>query len=158
MHVLDLERQAAALVATIANGLASVTGPWEPVQPGSCERRYRLLLATERYDAWLIHWPPGTGLDAHDHGGSVGAFVVVSGELDEDLLLADGTTARRRVVPGTSVSVDVDHVHAMTNRGDAGATSVHVYSPPLRTMRFYRSDTDGRLALERVEALDGVER
>lgn len=141
------------LVTTIASGLASVTDAWDPVPPSPDERRFRLVLATERYDAWVIHWPPGTGLDAHDHGGSVGAFVVISGALDEDRLGTDTPSERRRIVPGMAVSLDVDHVHAMTNRGDVGATSVHVYSPPLRTMRFYRPDEGGRLALERVEDL-----
>ncbi len=60
--------------------------PWELTgETSPTERTYELLLATESYDAWLIHWPVGTGLEAHDHGGSTGAFAVVSGVLDEDV-------------------------------------------------------------------------
>ena len=74
------------LVGVIAAGLAAVAMPWELTRAAnSTERAYELLLATETYDAWLIHWPVGTGLEAHDHGGSTGAFAVVSGVLDEDV-------------------------------------------------------------------------
>ena len=126
------------LVAVIAAGLAAVSIPWE-IATGTTptERRYELLLATEQYDAWLIHWPAGTGLEAHDHGGSIGAFAVVDGTLDEDVV-ADGVTSTRRFAAGDTATFDGDHVHAVVNRSGAGATSVHVYSPPLQTMGFYR--------------------
>ena len=85
------------LVGVIAAGLAAVAMPWELTRAAnSTERAYELLLATETYDAWLIHWPVGTGLEAHDHGGSTGAFAVVSGVLDEDVE-RDGETVTRRV-------------------------------------------------------------
>jgi Cysteine dioxygenase type I len=31
------------------------------------------------HEAWVICWPSGGLLDLHDHGGSAGAFSVVSG-------------------------------------------------------------------------------
>ena len=65
----------------------SVALPWELAtgeQPA--ERQFQLLIATDVYDAWLVHWPVGTGLDLHDHGGSAGAFAVVAGDLDEDVV------------------------------------------------------------------------
>ena len=40
------------------------------------------------------------------------------------------------------------------NRGVVGATSVHVYAPPLRSMGWYRRLADGRLVLDRVEDTD----
>jgi hypothetical protein len=141
------------LVATIAAGLAAVAVPWELATGRSPdEREYELLLSTELYDAWLIHWPVGTGLDAHDHGGSTGAFAVVSGVLDEDTV-DGGATVTRRVVSGDSVYFDGEYVHAVINRGDVGATSVHVYSPPLRSMSYYRTADDGALRIERVDEI-----
>lgn len=139
------------LVAAIAAGLASVSVPWEMAtgtQP--TERCYELLLATDRYDAWLIHWPPGTGLEAHDHGGSEGAFTVVSGALEEDVH-RDGVTVTRRVGVGETRRFDDRHVHAVHNRGDVGATSVHVYSPPLSAMSFYATGGAGALVVDRLE-------
>jgi len=44
-----------------------------------------------------------------------------------------------------------DHVHAVVNRGEAGATSVHVYSPPLSSMSFYRESADGGYEVDRVD-------
>lgn len=142
------------LVASIAAGLAEVSVPWE-LATGTTphERCYQLLLSTDRYDAWLIHWPVGTGIDAHDHGGSAGAFAVVSGELDEDVT-TDGSTLTRRLGPGDTVSFGDDHVHAVSNRGAVGATSVHVYAPPLRTMGFYRTEESGQLVIERIDDVD----
>ena len=125
--------------------------PWELTSPTvPTERCYELLLSTDSYDAWLIHWPPGTGIAAHDHGGSTGAFAVVSGVLDEDVGMDEHTTTRR-LHPGESVVFRGDHVHAVVNRGETGATSVHVYAPPLRAMAFYGESTDGDRIVERVE-------
>ncbi|HEY5876768.1 MAG TPA: cysteine dioxygenase family protein, partial [Ilumatobacteraceae bacterium] len=119
------------LLTAIATGLASVALPWElAAGEQHAERQFQLLIATDVYDAWLVHWPVGTGLDLHDHGGSAGAFAVVAGDLDEDVV-RDGTTVTTRVGPGDSVVFGEGHVHAVVNRGDVGATSVHVYSPPL---------------------------
>jgi predicted metal-dependent enzyme (double-stranded beta helix superfamily) len=126
--------------------------PWE-IAGTATEREYELLLETDHYDAWLIHWPPGTGLEAHDHGGSAGAFAIVSGVLDEDVVESD-TVWSRRFVEGESVAFDDHHVHAVVNRSDAPATSVHVYWPPLRSMRFHGDDLDGRV--ERVGAVDVI--
>jgi hypothetical protein len=150
------------LVGVIAAGLAAVAMPWELTgdtgETSSTERRYELLLATESYDAWLIHWPVGTGLEAHDHGGSTGAFAVVSGVLDEDVPGGgegegdgDGGTVTRRLHAGQSVAFGGDHVHAVVNRGVTGATSVHVYSPPLSSMSFYRESAGGGFEVDRVD-------
>ena len=136
-------------VAAIADGLAAVAVPWELATGQSPdERQFELILSTESYDAWLIHWPAGSGLDAHDHGGSAGAFAVVSGVLEEHTVV-DSVDVTRRVEAGQSVSFDGAHVHAVRNRADAAATSVHVYAPPLRSMGFYRAD-NGNVVLERI--------
>ena len=64
------------------------------------ERRYQRVLATPDYEAWVICWPSGGSLDLHDHGGSAGAFSVVSGELDEATIevTADGNARGRSSV------------------------------------------------------------
>jgi quercetin dioxygenase-like cupin family protein len=129
----------------IASGLAAVTLPWE-VRTGDVpqERRYARLLSTPAYEAWVICWPAGTALDLHDHGGSAGAFTVVSGHLDETTI-DDSRVDRQRYEPGQTASFGPAHVHAVANRGDGLATSVHVYSPPLEVMDYYDSNDDGDL-------------
>lgn len=144
-----------ATAESIAEGLAAVAAP-TAAPPTSGERTYELLVRTERFDAWRIHWPPGSGLDAHDHGGSIGAFVVVAGELDERRIRGDGSSARHLRTPQSGVAgVADDEVHAVHNRHTHTATSIHVYSPPLGSMAFYRDDGDGGLTVDRVEGVDG---
>ena len=101
-------------------------GRW---RPGSSpdERQYELILSTQSYDAWLIHWPAGSSVGAHDHGGSAGAFAVVSGVLEEQTVVRSANVTRR-VATGESLRFGADHVHAVFNGSDAAATSVHVYS------------------------------
>ena len=70
----------ADVLSAIAAGLAAVTVPWELGDAEvPTERRYQRILATPAYEAWVICWPVGGSLDLHDHGGSAGAFTVVSG-------------------------------------------------------------------------------
>lgn len=135
----------ADVLSAIAAGLAAVTVPWE-LDHGDepAERRYQRVLATPAYDAWVIYWPTGELLDLHDHGGSAGAFSVVSGELDE-ATVESGTTVIRTLATGDTSGFGASHVHAVANRGGAVATSVHVYSPPLSSMVYYQHDADGVL-------------
>ena len=46
-------------------------------------RWYARLAITDDHEAWLLSWLPGQSTDLHDHGGSAGAFAVVSGTLTE---------------------------------------------------------------------------
>ncbi|MCU1359639.1 MAG: cysteine dioxygenase [Ilumatobacteraceae bacterium] len=137
------------VLSTIARGIAAATLPWER-RDGTVpsERCYERLLLTDAYEVWVICWPGGGALDLHDHGGSSGAFAVVSGCLDE-ARVHGGQIDVRRLAPGDSAEIAHHVVHAVANRSPAPATSVHVYSPPLDRMGFYHRDAEGRLtALE----------
>jgi hypothetical protein len=133
------------LLQDIAEGLGrSVSADQLPSGPQRCWTR---LLGTRSYDAWLIGWPPGTGLDLHDHGESSAAVFVVTGTLDEQHLVrgVSGHVATRRLVAGNSVAFDSAHVHAVHNTSDLEALSVHVYSPPLATMTFFEQGEGAQL-------------
>ena len=140
----------ADVLEAIAAGLAAVTVPWElrDAEMGDdgvpTERQYYRVLATPAYEAWVICWPSGGSLDLHDHGGSSGAFSIVSGELDE-AAIEDCATIVRRHGPGSTTGFGASHIHAVANRGAAMATSVHVYSPPLGSMAYYEADQGGTL-------------
>lgn len=102
--------------------------------PGT--RWYTRLFESAEANAWLITWAPGSAIDLHDHGRSAATVVVVEGELTEHFrTLDDPTTETRHLPPGSSVSFEPDHVHALVNDTDAVAASIHVYSPPLVAMR-----------------------
>src|SRR5690242_9462994 len=69
------------------------------------DRWHVRLLQDERVDVWLISWTTDQGTQMHDHGGSAGAFTVVSGELSEVVWdVVTGRPTERGVRAGDSVS------------------------------------------------------
>jgi mannose-6-phosphate isomerase-like protein (cupin superfamily) len=129
------------ILLDIAAGIAAAHPLWGAVvRHDADERRPVRLLATERYEVWVIGWTSGQGVEPHDHGASAGAFVVTSGSLTEVVPCPNGATERSLEV-GRARYVPVGAVHDVVNRGTAPATSIHVYSPPLTAMTYYDLDT-----------------
>lgn len=93
-------------------------------------------------DVWLISWTEDQGTQLHDHGGSAGAFTVVSGELSETIWTPGvqhfAENPRRQ---GDSVVFGEHYVHDVRNALPGTAVSVHAYSPPLSLMNYY--DVEG---------------
>ncbi len=123
------------------------------------KRWYHRIADTEQAEVWLLSWLPGQATDLHDHGGSAGAFVVVTGTLIEHTLSDDteradqsgGARLRPTSLPaGAGRRFDAHHIHLLGNEGDRPAVSVHVYGPALTSMTRYRVD-GGQL---RVTAVD----
>lgn len=124
------------LLLDIAGGLAAASG-WRPhVHHDPAQRRPVRLLATDRYEAWVIGWTAGQGVELHDHGVAAGALSVVEGTLEE-LVLVEGTLERRVLTAGRTVALPKGLVHDVVAPGPERATSIHVYSPPLTTMTYY---------------------
>jgi len=108
-------------------------------------RWYHRLAAEPEYEVWLLTWLPGQGTDLHDHGGSAGAFHVMSGSLTEDTVIP-GSPARitaRELGEGAGRRFGGRHIHRVTNRSGRPAISVHVYGPALTTMTRYRIGAEG---------------
>lgn len=102
------------------------------------ERYFARLRRDDDVEVWLICWDLGQDTLLHDHGGSVGAFTVVSGSLTEDFgSVSQDALRTRRHATGASVGFGADYVHNLVNVGMEPAVSIHAYSPPLRTMNFY---------------------
>ncbi|GAA1812557.1 hypothetical protein GCM10009682_37280 [Luedemannella flava] len=115
-----------------------VAGPLDP--RFDAERRwYARLGAGPDHEAWLLTWLPGQETDLHDHGGSAGAFLVVTGEITESLV-GDGGLADTTLRAGTVREFGAHHIHRVANRGVVPAISVHVYAPALTAMTRYRLD------------------
>ena len=133
----------------VARRYAADPASWpEPPRFDPIERWYRRIVGTDGYEVWLLSWLPGQGTDLHDHGGSSGAFVVVSGALTEETV-AGGRLRPVRLDPGHGRRFGARHVHRVGNRGDRPAVSVHAYAPALRWMTRYHLD-DGRLRVAEV--------
>lgn len=65
---------------------------------------------------------------------------------------------RRRWRPSGAIALRASHVHDVHNHGRHPATSIHVYSPPLTTMTFYRHRAPGFLEPVRTEPARNAER
>jgi predicted metal-dependent enzyme (double-stranded beta helix superfamily) len=90
----------------------------------------------------LIGWPPGRGLELHDHGDSCGTIYVVEGSLFETyttLSAAHGGRGlrHRELTTGSLVAFGPEHIHDVVNHGPGRALSIHLYTPRLRSMTFY---------------------
>lgn len=139
-----------ALLADIACGLAAAEPLWRATVRHDPElRRPVRLLATARYEVWVIGWTSDQHARLHDHGSSTGALVVTAGELTE-VVPHDGALVERAIPAGALRTFPVGTVHDVVNRGRQPATSIHVYSPPLTTMTYYDTRTLQPTATETV--------
>lgn len=124
------------------------------------ERWHQRLYRDPRIDIWLISWLPTQGTELHDHGGSSGAFTVLSGTLTESVPCgyADGRVQIRHTAraAGELVRFGRHYIHDVRNSDAEAAISVHAYSPPLTTMTYY-DIRSGELAATRTLATDDPE-
>jgi len=142
-------------LAAIARRYAEDPERW-PFAPrfSAAERWYGRIGGDAGHEAWLLTWLPGQGTDLHDHGGSSGAFVVVSGCLTEEVVVESDPhpVEPRRVMftAGAARAFGARHVHRITNTGTTPAVSLHVYAPALRVMTRCHLES-GRLRTAVVE-------
>ena len=142
-----------------------VAGERFPFIAFDAERRWhKRIYRDPRVDIWLLSWLPDQGTELHDHGGSAGAFTVISGVLSEVVFVIDGQNdghGAGRLVDtdrqaGESVGFGSGYVHDVRNLGEEPAVSVHAYSRPLTTMNFYAA-SGGRLRRVRTVATEDPE-
>jgi predicted metal-dependent enzyme (double-stranded beta helix superfamily) len=139
----------------VAARYSAVPELW-PVAPrfNAAERWYHRIASESHHEVWLLTWLPGQGTDLHDHGGSAGAFHVLSGTLTEDTVQAtDPASPRitaRELGEGAGRRFGSRHIHRITNVSGRPAISIHVYGPALTTMTRYRI-TAGALHVVAVE-------
>ena len=133
-----------------------------PLSPAECAERARAAAATldlaaidrrgpggaqllwrdASSEAWLNTWwePRDTGF--HDHDGSCVGVYVIAGRAENEALTVGGPRAVRSYGPGESFSFPGTGIHRMDH--DAGAITIHVYSPPIRAIGSYEL-VDGEL-------------
>jgi cysteine dioxygenase type I len=123
-------------------------GSYPYVEYDAENRWHQRLYRDPRLDIWLISWLPSQGTQLHDHGGSSGAFAVLTGELNEAVYRhtpASGSLTEHRRPGGSAIGFGRRYVHDVRNLSDRPAVSVHAYSPPLTSMNFYDIGPDGGL-------------
>jgi quercetin dioxygenase-like cupin family protein len=119
--------EAGDLLVEIAAGLGRVAVPAELMDTPVTRFSRELVLTTPAYDVWIMHWPAGTVADLHSHDRHV-AFHIVSGELVEERVSADGTRSTRRTEGSTTV-VPPHTPHRLSSA--ASTTTVHVHAKDL---------------------------
>jgi predicted metal-dependent enzyme (double-stranded beta helix superfamily) len=133
-------------LAGLAGALAACSAAWARFAVHDPEHRVHVRLAAGAgWEAYLITWPSGHGVELHDHGASRGAVAVVAGSLVELVARPDttrpdatrGRIVRQRIGAGTVRPVPPGRIHDVVNAGRFPATSIHVYGPTLETMTFY---------------------
>jgi mannose-6-phosphate isomerase-like protein (cupin superfamily) len=132
-------------LATLVTDLAERPREWQAqLRFKHDERWWTRLAGNDVADVWLLTWVTDTNTDLHDHGDSAGAFIVVSGELEE--VRPDGGTGELvavRLQAGDVRQVERGDVHDVRSPSLLPAVSIHAYSPPLREMTFYEQRTSG---------------
>jgi mannose-6-phosphate isomerase-like protein (cupin superfamily) len=142
-------------LAALARRYAQDPSDW-PFAPrfDAASRWYARIGGDSFHEAWLLTWLPGQATDLHDHGGSAGAFVVVSGVLTEQVVRvgeqAPVSSVEVTLTGGAARVFGSRHVHRIVNAGTEPAVSLHVYAPELREMTRYHIE-DGVLSVATVE-------
>ena len=120
---------------------------WRPLVRHDPDTRTCVQLRRDHHvEVWLICWMPSQDVGLHDHDVSVGAVHVVDGTVAEErMVLGQGIETAEHAAGGSFV-FDASRIHNVRHAGDAPATSLHLYSPPLWRMGYYELDGDGRLS------------
>jgi cysteine dioxygenase len=102
------------------------------------------------HEVFVICWLSGQRSSIHDHAGSACAFKVLLGSGRETIhhLLPDGRVrplCQRDLPTGHIVASRETDIHEVANHQPPGQPliTLHIYSPPLRSMRKYVEVTDG---------------
>ena len=84
---------------------------------------------------WLNVMPERRDTGYHDHDGSAVGVYVIEGSVTNEGLPVGGPRHVHRYGPGDSFCFPGSGIHRMDH--DAGSITVHVYSPPLRSIGYY---------------------
>jgi hypothetical protein len=109
-----------------------------------------LLWRSASSEAWLNLWwqPRDTGY--HDHDGSCVGVYVIEGRARNEPLMFGQPRRVHEYEPGDGFAFPGDGIHRMEH--EPGAVTIHVYSPPLRSIGHY--ETDGGALRRRPGAPD----
>lgn len=101
-----------------------------------------LLWRGDASEAWLNLWWRARDTGYHDHDGSCVGVYVISGVARNESLMYGHPRRVREYRAGESFAFPAGGIHRMEH--DAGAITVHVYSPPIRSLGHYEL-VDGML-------------
>ncbi len=121
--------------ATLARHAADLAVRGRAALPLAAGGASVVLWEDEDSVAWLNVAADRRDTGYHDHDGCAVGVYVIEGSVTNEGLPIGGPRHARRYGPGDSFSVPSGGIHRMDH--DAGAVTVHVYSPPLRAIGYY---------------------
>lgn len=101
-----------------------------------------LLWRSDASEAWLNLWWRARDTGYHDHDGSCVGVYVIEGVARNEALVIGQPRRMREYTPGDCFSFPATGIHRMEH--EPGAITVHVYSPPIRSIGEYELE-DGEL-------------
>ncbi len=125
-----LQPEACAEVASRAAALVDLAA-----LPRDGSGEASLLWRTDGSEAWLNTWWQGRDSGFHDHDGSGGGVHVLAGAVTGEYLQVEGRREVTRYEAGAAFSFPGNAIHRVDHL--EGAVTVHVYSPPLRSIGHY---------------------
>lgn len=144
-------KPARAVMDSFAKALLKAKPSWDLLGPhvafASAGYLRKRLYRDDDWEMLLLCWLPGQKTVIHDHGGSWGSVLVLSGCLDERQFETRGegrppaVVQRRTFGPGSVALEAVEAIHKNENLGYEPAVSLHFYSPPLRVLNSYDAET-----------------
>jgi len=108
------------------------------------------LYRDREWEMLLLCWLPGHTTVIHDHGGSWGATLVLSGAVHEWGFRWLGAGKRLellkdRTLPASKTTVETPTtIHRVANASSEPAVSLHLYSPPLVALNSYDEKSGDR--------------
>lgn len=135
-----------AACAARAREIAADESRWRPhVRHETGQRHYHQLERTDAYEAYVISWVDDHDTGFHDHDVSAGGVHVIEGGIHEERLGFARGHVERLVGPGETIEFGPSYIHRFRPADGVPTVSIHVYSPPLRTMGSYYEGPDGEL-------------
>jgi predicted metal-dependent enzyme (double-stranded beta helix superfamily) len=107
-----------------------------------------LIYQDAHWEVLTLCWQQGQQTPIHDHNGSQGWAYIVQGGLDESIFSlqrqeeSEGLTLRKKndaSLQGGAISYidDAMGCHRLANNAAASCVSLHIYSPVIKTCRYY---------------------
>lgn len=94
----------------------------------------------------VINLPPDNETSIHDHGQSIGCAMVLEGKLQNCIYRLNGQKSKLCssyfVHEGDSLISTPGLIHKMMNTSSDRMVSLHVYSPPLQDMTFFKEESE----------------
>ncbi|WP_257346684.1 cysteine dioxygenase [Pseudalkalibacillus decolorationis] len=102
-----------------------------------------VIYRSDEFEVIVLHFPSHTKTPMHDHGRSIGCGVVIKGEMTEvSYKNREGAlefVSKSKATQDETFHVPNQHIHVMENNTDDSLVTLHVYSPPLSGVNYFKT-------------------